>query len=51
MDRELEIKVLNINIEEMEEKLKAKGAEFLGVEIQKIKPLLPKTQKNFLMVI
>lgn len=47
MDRELEIKVLNINIEEMEEKLKAKGAEFLGVEIQKNHTFAPKNAKEF----
>ena len=46
MDRELEIKVLNINIEEMEEKLKAKGAEFLGVEIQKKSYLCSKKRKR-----
>lgn len=47
MDRELEIKVLNINIEEIEEKLKAKGAEFLGVEIQKNHTFAPKNAKEF----
>lgn len=47
MDRELEIKVLNINIEEMEKKLKAKGAEFLGVEIQKNHTFAPKNAKEF----
>ncbi|MFQ7348489.1 MAG: class IV adenylate cyclase [Anaerococcus vaginalis] len=47
MDRELEIKVLNINIEEIEEKLKDKGAEFLGVEIQKNHTFAPKNAKEF----
>ena len=46
MDRELEIKVLNINIEEMEEKLKAKGAEFMRVEIQKNHTFAPKKRKR-----
>ena len=47
MDRELEIKVLNINIEQMEEKLKEKGAEFLGVEIQKNHTFAPQNSKEF----
>ena len=47
MDRELEIKVLNIDVEEMEEKLKDKGAEFLGVEIQTNHTFAPKNSKEF----
>lgn len=47
MDRELEIKVLNIDIEEMQKKLKQKGAEFIGVEIQTNHTFSPKNSNEF----
>ena len=47
MDRELELKVLNIDVEEMEEKLKKKGAKYLGIEVQKNHTFAPKNSKDF----
>lgn len=47
MDRELEIKVLNIDIKEMQEKLKQKGAEFIGVEIQTNHTFSPENSNEF----
>ena len=47
MDRELEIKVLKIDVEEMKKKLEEKGAEFIGVEIQKNHTFAPKNASEF----
>lgn len=47
MDRELELKVLNIDLDEIEEKLISKGAKKLGVEIQKNHTFSPQNRNEF----
>lgn len=47
MDRELELKVLDIDLKEMEQKLILKGAKKLGVEFQKNYTFAPKNASEF----
>lgn len=47
MDRELELKVLNVDLMEMEEKLVSKGARKIGVEVQKNYTFSPKNRNDF----
>lgn len=47
MDRELELKVLNIDLDEIEEKLISKEAKKLGVEIQKNHTFSPQNRTEF----
>lgn len=47
MDRELELKVLNIDLDEMEDILIKKGAKKISEELQKNHTFSPKTSKEF----